>query len=187
VNSSNANADEYLKEIDAHSVGVQKIVRIEVADLKALHSLRPGAFTGADGVVVLPDAVFWSHRGEIVALMGAVRLPAIYPERDYADDGGLMGYGANAPDNFRRAAEYVDRILKGTKPGDLPIQEPVKLDFVINLIKDRQGTLFKNPALGTRSCKRGNRIAADRIATLHTSIRYLGFRLGVRFGANFAV
>lgn len=135
VNSSNANAKEYLKEIDdaARSVGVQKIVRVEVANLNALHSLKPVAFTGADGVVVLPDAVFWNHRGEIVALMDAVRLPAIYPERDYADDGGLMGYGANAPDNFRRAAEYVDRILKGTKPGDLPIQEPVKFDFVINL------------------------------------------------------
>ena len=135
VNSSNANASEYLKEIDdaARSVGVQKIVRVEVANLNALHSLKPVAFTGADGVVVLPDAVFWNHRGEIVALMDAVRLPAIYPERDYADDGGLMGYGANAPDNFRRAAEYVDRILKGTKPGDLPIQEPVKFDFVINL------------------------------------------------------
>jgi ABC-type uncharacterized transport system substrate-binding protein len=135
VNSSNANASEYLKEIDdaARSVGVQKMVRVEVADLNALHSLKPVAFTGADGVMVLPDAVFWNHRGEIVALMDAVRLPAIYPERDYADDGGLMGYGANAPDNFRRAAEYVDRILKGTKPGDLPIQEPVKFDFVINL------------------------------------------------------
>ena len=65
--------------------------------------------------------------------MDAVRVPAMYPERDYADDGGLMGYGANAPDNFRRAAEYVDRILKGAKPGDLPIQESVKFDFVINL------------------------------------------------------
>ena len=135
VNSSNANAKEYLEEIGdaARSMGVQKIVPIEVADLNELHSLKPVAFTGADGVVVLPDAVFWNHRGEIVALMDAVRLPAIYPEREYAEDGGLMGYGANAPDNFRRAAEYVDRILKGAKPGDLPIQEPVKFDFMINL------------------------------------------------------
>jgi putative ABC transport system substrate-binding protein len=62
-----------------------------------------------------------------------VRLPAIYPERDYADDGGLMAYGANVADNFRRAAGYVDRILKGAKPGDLPIQELVRFDFVINL------------------------------------------------------
>jgi putative tryptophan/tyrosine transport system substrate-binding protein len=61
------------------------------------------------------------------------RLPAIYPEREYADDGGLMAYGTNVPDNFRRAADYVDRILKGAKPGDLPIQEPVKFDLIINL------------------------------------------------------
>jgi putative ABC transport system substrate-binding protein len=66
-------------------------------------------------------------------VINATRLPAIYPERDYADDGGLMAYGANVADNFRRAAGYVDSILKGAKPGDLPIQEPVRFDFVVNL------------------------------------------------------
>jgi len=84
-------------------------------------------------VVVLPDGVFYNYRRDVVALVNATRLPAIYPERDYADDGGLMAYGANVADNFRQAADYVDRILKGTKPGDLPIQEPVKFDFVVNL------------------------------------------------------
>jgi putative ABC transport system substrate-binding protein len=68
-----------------------------------------------------------------VRSVNEAHLPAIYPEHDYADDGGLMAYGANVAANFRRAARYVDRILKGANSGDLPIQEPVKFDFVINL------------------------------------------------------
>jgi hypothetical protein len=75
----------------------------------------------------------YNYRRDVVALINAARLPAIYPERDYADDGGLMAYGGNVADNFRRAAGYVDRILKVAKPGDLPIQELVRFDFVINL------------------------------------------------------
>jgi putative ABC transport system substrate-binding protein len=61
------------------------------------------------------------------------RRPAIYPEREYADDGGLIAYGPNIPDSFHRAAGYVDRILRGAKPGDLPIDEPAKFDFIVNL------------------------------------------------------
>jgi putative ABC transport system substrate-binding protein len=84
------------------------------------------------GVVVLPDSVFYNYRRDVVALVNKTHPPAIYPERDYADDDGLTAYGANVADNFRRAADY-DRILKGTKPGDLPIQEPVRFDLIINL------------------------------------------------------
>ena len=84
-------------------------------------------------MIVIPDGVFYTYRRDIVRLINAARLPAMYPEREYADDGGLMSYGANVSDNFRRAADYVDRILKGAKPADLPIQEPVKFDFVVNL------------------------------------------------------
>src|SRR5205823_10099176 len=98
----------------------------------ALHALRPAVFSGTSAVVVVPDGVFYSYRRDVVGLVNAALLPAIYPEREYADDGGLMAYGANVPDNFRRAADYVDRILKGAKAGDLPIQEPVRFDFVVN-------------------------------------------------------
>src|SRR5437016_6637102 len=84
-------------------------------------------------MIVVPDGVFYNYRRDVVALVNAARLPVIYPEREYADDGGLMAYGANVPDNFRRAAGYVDRILKGANPADLPIQEPTKFDFVVNL------------------------------------------------------
>jgi putative ABC transport system substrate-binding protein len=66
-------------------------------------------------------------------LVNAARLPAIYPEREYADDGGLMVYGANVPDNSRRAADYVDRILRGANPADLPVQQPTKFELMINL------------------------------------------------------
>jgi putative ABC transport system substrate-binding protein len=109
--------------------------RVEAANPEALRALRPQAFSGRGitPLVVLPDAMFWNHRWEIVALVNAARVPALYPEREYVEVGGLIAYGPNVPDNFRRAAEYVDRILKGANPGDLPIQEPAKVDFVVNL------------------------------------------------------
>lgn len=120
-------------EAAARSLGLDDLRRVEAKSAEALRALGPAVFSGAGGVVVVPDGLFYNFRRDVVALVNAARLPAIYPEREYADDGGLMAYGANVPDNFRRAADYVDLILKGTKPGDLPIQEPVKFDFVVNL------------------------------------------------------
>jgi ABC-type uncharacterized transport system substrate-binding protein len=95
--------------------------------------------------------MFWNYRRDIIAVINAARLPAIYPEREYADDGGLMVYGANIPDNFRRAADYVDRILKGAKPGELPIQEPVTFDFVVNLKTARALGLSLPPSILARA------------------------------------
>jgi putative ABC transport system substrate-binding protein len=91
------------------------------------------ATSGADGMITIPDAVFFNHRSEIVALVAAGRLPTIYPEREYVEAGGLMSYGTVVADNFRRVPLYVDRILKGANPGDLPIQEPTKYELVVNL------------------------------------------------------
>ena len=84
-------------------------------------------------LVVVPDGMFWNNRKTIIELAAAGRVPAIYPEREYADDGGLIGYGPNAPEHFRQAASYVDRILRGAKPADLPINASTRFDFVINL------------------------------------------------------
>src|ERR1700737_1662237 len=91
------------------------------------------ALSGSDGLLVMPDAIFWNNRATIIDLASKARISAVYPEREYADDGGLIAYGANVPDHFRQAAGYVDRILRGTNPGDLPIEQTSKLDFIVNL------------------------------------------------------
>jgi putative ABC transport system substrate-binding protein len=85
------------------------------------------------GVVVMPDAFTPVHREVIITLTGRYHLPAVYPFRVFATSGGLISYGVNVMEQFPRAAAYVDRILKGEKPTDLPVQAPSKLELVINL------------------------------------------------------
>jgi putative ABC transport system substrate-binding protein len=85
------------------------------------------------GLIVLPDVTMTVHRALLVALAERYRLPAIYPFRYFAVSGGLMSYGTDIADVFRRAAGYVDRILKSAKPADLPVQAPTKYELVINL------------------------------------------------------
>jgi putative tryptophan/tyrosine transport system substrate-binding protein len=106
---------------------------IAVGSPDELRALQPASLAGSDGLVVIADGMFWNNRAAIITLASAARIPAIYPEREYADDGGLIAYGANVPDHFRQAAGYVDRILRGEKAGDLPINASSKLDFVVNL------------------------------------------------------
>ena len=81
----------------------------------------------------MPDSFTNAHRVEITSLAARYRLPAVYPYRLFAEVGGLLSYGIDMRDNFRRTATYVDRILKGEKPGELPVQAPVKFELVINL------------------------------------------------------
>jgi putative tryptophan/tyrosine transport system substrate-binding protein len=138
-------------EAAAQSLGLGSVGRAEAESAAALRALGPAAFSGASAVIIVPDGVFYSYRRDVVGLVNAARLPAIYPEREYADDGGLMSYGANVPDNFRRAADYVDRILKGANPADLPIQEPVKFDFVINLKTAKELGLTIPPLILSRA------------------------------------
>jgi putative tryptophan/tyrosine transport system substrate-binding protein len=85
------------------------------------------------GLIVMPDSFTDAHRGEILLFVSRYRLPAIYAYRFFAERGGLLSYGADYGDNFRRAAGYVDRVLKGEKPADLPVQAPTKFELVINL------------------------------------------------------
>jgi putative tryptophan/tyrosine transport system substrate-binding protein len=99
------------------------------------------------GLVVMPDSFTLAHRLEITSLAARYRLPAVYPWRNFAEVGGLVSYGPNPTDNFRRAATYVDRILRGEKPSELPVQAPVKLELVINLKTAKTLDLIIPPSL----------------------------------------
>jgi putative ABC transport system substrate-binding protein len=105
-----------------------------VRDTSGLESvIAAQARTPNGGLIVMPDAFTGRHRVEITSLAARYRLPAIYPYRQFAEVGGLMSYGNDPLDNFRSAATYADRILKGAKPSELPVQAPVKFGLVINL------------------------------------------------------
>jgi putative ABC transport system substrate-binding protein len=91
------------------------------------------AMRGADGLLQLDVAFFTTQRARLVGLAATSRLPAIYGVKEMAAAGGLMSYGAHYPDLYRRAATYVDKILKGAKPADLPVEQPMQFEFVINL------------------------------------------------------
>ena len=87
----------------------------------------------AEALLVPPDTTFANHRKQITALAAKAKLPSIYFSRQYIEEGGLMSYGPNTVENYRHAAVYVDKILKGAKPADLPIERPTKIELVINL------------------------------------------------------
>ena len=88
---------------------------------------------GIHGLIVFEDSMLVSHTGQIVHLSASNQLPAMYPFRSLVNAGGLMSYGPDIPDLFRRSATYVDRILKGARPADLPVEQPTKFELVINL------------------------------------------------------
>jgi len=83
-------------------------------------------------VIVLVDGMLFNERNRIAVLAATARLPAIYGFRDHVDAGGLISYGVNLSENFHRAASYVNKILKGAKPGDLPVEFPTKLELIVN-------------------------------------------------------
>ena len=92
-----------------------------------------GAARRSGGLLLLDDSLFTTQRKQLAELALASRLPAIYGFQEFAEAGGLLSYGANFPDLYRRAASYVDKILKGTKPGDLPVEQPLLFKMVVNL------------------------------------------------------
>ena len=116
-----------------------KLQYLDVLGPKDIETAFRAASKGrAEALLVLTGPVFNSQRKQLVDLAVKSRLPAIYPQTEYTEAGGLMYYGANTPDLFRRAATYVDKILKGAKPADLPIEQPTKFEFIINLKAAKQ-------------------------------------------------
>jgi putative ABC transport system substrate-binding protein len=117
----------------ASSLGVE-VVPVNVRDPDEIgRAVTAFARTGPCGMVVTASALTLVHRDRIIALAARLRLPAVYPRRLYVDAGGLTSYGFDVVDQYRRAAAYVDRILKGEKPADLPVQAPTRYELAINL------------------------------------------------------
>ena len=128
-------AEYYLNPFKAAaaSFAVEAIVA-PVRDTPALETVIAAlARTPNGGLIVITDSFMTAHRAEITSLAARYRLPAVYPFRSFTDAGGLLSYGNDLVDNIRRAAAYADRVLKGTKPSELPVQAPVKFELVINM------------------------------------------------------
>ena len=107
---------------------------IEIRDVSDFDgAFQTARSEGADVLLALPSPTFNRHRVRLAELAAKHRLPAIYENAEYVEDGGLMSYGPNYPDVFRRAASYVDRILKGARPADLAVELPERFELVINL------------------------------------------------------
>jgi putative ABC transport system substrate-binding protein len=136
-----------LLEAAAPSLGIE-LVQTPVHDAAGIERAL-ASFSGKPNVslVAMPDIFNTVHRDLIISLATKYRLPAVSWTRSFATGGGLMSYGVDLPDLYRRAASYVDRILKDAKPGDLPVQEPTKFEFVINLKTAKALGLTVPPAL----------------------------------------
>jgi putative tryptophan/tyrosine transport system substrate-binding protein len=107
--------------------------------------------TRASGLIVFDDPVLWDFRDEIVALAARHGVPVMYGYREFTDEGGLMSYGPHRPDLYRRTAIYVDKLLKGAKPGDLPIEQPTRFEMIINVKAGRALGLTIPPSLLARA------------------------------------
>jgi hypothetical protein len=125
---------------------------VTVNDMPGVESLvTTEAREPSSGLVVIPDAFTVRHRAEITALAARYHVPAVYWSRSFAEVGGLISYGPYIVDEYRRAASYADRILKGSKPSELPVQAPVKFELVVNLKTAKALGLDVPPSLLARA------------------------------------
>jgi len=146
---------QVLKEIELAAGELKlQLQYLEIQDRKDIETAFRAATKGrAQAVLMLSSPVLSSQRKQLAELTVKSRLPASYPQTEYTEAGGLMYYGANTPDLFRRAATYVDKILKGRKPADLPVEQPIKFEFIINLKAANQIGLTIPPQVLARADK----------------------------------
>jgi putative ABC transport system substrate-binding protein len=147
------NSSAWRKSIDevASKVGIASIVTPsgDISDIDRL--IRSFKDEPNSGLIFLPDAITFARRVRFAALVAQCRLPAIYPLRAFCDAGGLMSYGVNIDKNIASAASYVDRILRGADPAELPVQFPTEFELVVNRKAARQVGLQLPPAFLARA------------------------------------
>ena len=138
-------------ELAARALGVQ-LQYLDVPGPKDVEiAIQAASKVRPDAVITLSSAVLISHRKQLIEFAAKNRLPAMFGAKEFVDEGGLMSYSTNIPDLYRRAATYVDKILKGAKPADLPIEQPTKFELVINLKTAKQISLTIPPNVLARA------------------------------------
>src|SRR6516165_4377032 len=150
-NFSNPPIAQELREVQAAAdrLGVE-VATIEIRRAEDIRSAFD-ALKGADALYVANDQLILSNRTRINIMALVARLPTIYNSREYVEEGGLVSYGPNFVELFRRAADFVDKILRGAKPGDIPVEQPTKFDLVINLTTAKALGLDIAPTMLTRA------------------------------------
>jgi putative ABC transport system substrate-binding protein len=149
----NARGQQRFREAEVAAKGLG--LRLQFLGAKGADDLESAFDTakraGAQALIAPPTTFLGTNRVQIIELTTKRRLPAIYPSTNYPETGGLMSYGPDVVDNFHRAAGYVDKILKGAKPADLPVQQPTKFEFIINLKAAKQIGLTIQPNVLARA------------------------------------
>ena len=154
-NSTNPEQEPQIKEIKvaAQALGIQ----LQIREVRGANDFEKAFSTitreHADALLTLPDPLSVTQARRIGDFAAKNRLPAMYPRMEFVDAGGLMAYGPSYNDLFRRAASYVDKILKGRKPADLPVEQPTKFEFVINLKTAKQIGLTIPPDVLARASR----------------------------------
>jgi putative ABC transport system substrate-binding protein len=134
-NSTSPGNAETLKELEL----VAQVLKVQLQYFDVLtaneieSSFQAAGKERADAILVLSNSILTSHRKQVIDLAVKSRLPASYARAEFVESGGLLTYGVSLIDNSRRAAAYVDKILKGAKPADLPVEQPTKFEFIVNL------------------------------------------------------